>query len=154
MLINASEQICTEGLVNLQCCFNQVDLCFVQLHSLSSSLALSHGHYVLITACMRNSVGKKICFTWLFSTSTHSPLQHHLSLCLLPHSSVSTSFLPIVAFRVAVNPLSILSCSGDSGHPCQLPWPQWTFATIDQVTQCTVKGKQHFLQLWRGPWAV
>lgn len=67
-----------------------------------------------------------------------------------PPSSLSLS----CGRRLAVNPRSVLSCSSDTGHSCQPPWHQWTSATIDQVTQCTAKGKQHFLQQRRGPRAA
>lgn len=131
-----------KALINLQCYFNQVDLCLVRPSSLSARL---HCHMVGIA--QRNLPVKK--FTRLLSFSTHSPLQHNLSL------SSSLIWLCSRSFKsfqlVATNPRSILSCSGDSGHHRLLPRPP---ATIDQVTQCTVKGKQHFLLLWRGPWAA
>lgn len=95
-----------------------------------------------------NSSGKKFCETWVLSASTHSPLQHHL---LPPPSLICLYILPSYSrFQsLAVNPPTFLSRGGNSGHPCQLPWPQQTSTAIDRVTQCTVKG-EHFLQLRRG----
>lgn len=124
--------MCTEGPVNLQRCFNEVDLSFCPFAFVfwPTILALSH-----LPLCIdhgrarRNSAEKEF-----FVNST----------------AFFPSRLSSVALRVR-NPLRVLSCSGDSGHPCQPPWPQRTSASIDQVTQCTVKGK-HFLQSRRGPW--
>lgn len=95
----------------------------------STSVALLHGHY-------RSQQSEKFCWYCLLSASTHSARKHHLlppsspiCLCrLLSSRSIQ---------RVIVNPWRISSCSGDSGNHCQLPWPQWTSATIDQLTLCS-----------------
>lgn len=127
-MINASEQICTESLLNLQCRFNQVDLCFVQLPSWSTSLALSHGHYVLITVDRETLQSRaEILLISTVSASIHS------SSAASPFTSSLARLSPCPFF---LREHAELGCN--SSEHFIMPWRQWAplSAALTPVDLC------------------